>query len=645
MESNGSDELTSLKLRYPKQPLGVLKAYLKAKRKLEQRGLPVVSATGKKSNLTVAGYAFNQGLLEHLSTKEGKVYKILLQGLPFQYRAREVIAEEAGVSISTARQAISKLEKIGLLARHRVPNSSCVLAFTDTTQLKPDQIMSLKIECEQQLIEKAKEEPVIKRELRTGEPFLVHKQRILKERKEDHPAPPGFSSFYGGEFAQVSHKNQSEAGQEQDQARIGLTCDEDITPGDLLRFAMTASTGSQVEHELKSTCTGNNSGLPGKDEPAHNTCTCTGDNDPDHTALTGIGEPMGSNTCTGSPVNEHGLTLTCTGGNPGLTGIDKLVSSLKAETGRSYQTPEMPVVNSSPFRCIPKIMYDQSMLCHKPEVFDLQDSIDSMVKKKDKSMDICTRINPPGFIRELRERVGRGSVYDDDRNTTFKLIQPYLKNGVMKHVLSELAVLRGDTEAQIQTWIAYAKLKGKNPNNIGGLLISIILKAQRVDTDELYPEAAGTFELFLDDLKIGITPGDGYELTPEEQDQLQRHQNAPGDEIDLAAEKAGLNSRRALLRDYTGVLQVLMQRELESDPRYSSDDLVELLKTLYDEGDANYSPVAVDAPGSVKVSMVKLALHRAVDADLFREQRPVYLPHWIHEEKKQRRKAEEAAAA
>ena len=124
-------ELTDLNQKHKTQPRDVLRAYLCAKAKLQDQGLPVVADTGKK-DFNITGYALNAGLLKGLTGKEIEVYRWLLKGLPFQYRSHAAIAKEAGVSIATVKRCITKLKRFGLIACHGRSNKTSVIAFTDT---------------------------------------------------------------------------------------------------------------------------------------------------------------------------------------------------------------------------------------------------------------------------------------------------------------------------------------------------------------------------------------------------------------------------------------------------------------------------------------------------------------------------------
>jgi len=620
-------QLRELKVAHPKQPHNILNAYLKAKQVLENRQLPVVSvipAPRKRIDMTLASHALNDGLLDNLSGKETLVYRTLLRGMPFQYRMREVIAEMAGVSISTVRLAMKKLEAIGLIARHRVPNGSCVLAFTDTRELKDDEISRLKAECNYQLIEKSGRRPVIKSELLTGTLSSVQSKKSPK-REEECPASPVLPSSSWGEGAAYPTAPSSKSGSRNqihhDDNELSSHREEDEFGTDFDQEIIADQDQDQDEHESTS------------DHYPHASTTST------------------SNTKYPVDVNQHN-------DHPNNSMLDQMVKQLSLSKGRSYEPiPPQEIEKTNQFDIQSQYQMKQAIRCGSEDVMNLQSAIEDDLKKGVKGMDICNKFYKNHFLLgDLCAQVRRDyRINSQGLIEVDKQLKVHMKSFKMRGQLAQLAVLREDQPAQIEAWIAYAKKTANSPSNYGGLLGTIMLKAQRIDTAILYPEAAQGLGMFLDQLGIGVD--ELLHVNTEEMEEMDEMDESEAtqsstdsrnkQEADEFEEQchAGKNARRAILRDYCSVVHAMVEQQREFDEDVKVDDIPAMLFACYNEGDANGSPMRDDAPGPVKFSMLKLALNREVDVLSPKYKLKVYLPHQVHEARRLEKKALEAAAA
>ena len=143
-----------------------------------------------------------------------------------------------------------------------------------------------------------------------------------------------------------------------------------------------------------------------------------------------------------------------------------------------------------------------------------------------------------------------------------------------------------------------------------------MLGAQHVDTAELYPDEAVEFDYFLDQLEIG------QDMT-----------------------RAGVRAKQSLLRDYTGVLRSLVQKQLKRMPGYSAVQVPTLLDSLYEDGDARGLPIRDDAPPQLKVAMVKFMVTQEAERERHPSGEFAYLAHYVHQFRKIAKEEKQAAAA
>ena len=622
-------ELKELQEAHKKQSDEVLKAYLKAKMVLEERGLPVVPAVAKpgpkprrKIDMTLAAFALNHGLLDNLSGKEINVYRTLLKGLPFQYRMRDVLAEEAGVSVSTVRHAMIKLEAIGLIAKHRIPNRSCVLAFTDTRELSALQIEQMKEKYTSQLIEKVNKRPVIRKQQKPLELASVGSRKSSKEEKEP-AASPRLSFFSRGLSANDDPLHQSQSGSGElnkhgdlhDQQGASALGHGDQTPSPVQPVMCTPHHAEPMFTPQGQKRPFASYGQHDMFTPDHADPTCTSTVQPGMFTSSDNAEPTFTSTASSAPTEgESGVNFKVKGADSNLS------------LGNIFRTDD-----GGRFHHVPIELQLQDQVCQRYEVVCLLNAIQKQFDSGVSAMAICQGLSKgPRSLMTLCELV-HGEFDVIRAQEIERVLKKHMGSFVMRPVLAQLAVLRGDHPGQIETWIEYAKLKATNPENYGGLLGDIMIQAQRINTALLYPEAAEGLALFMDALGIGVT--DDYVAA----------EDFGSPEEYMKQKQAGRATRKAILLDYCGVVHALIEQSRELGVDMEVDQVAEMIKSSYEGGDINGSRVSDKARGPVKAAMLKLALNRDADYLKIPQKASVYLPHRIHETRRQAKKELEAA--